>query len=488
MTLLRKHGRWLIITTLVGIAGAWIFASRPAPYISIAQVDVEPNVGLGTPVVPNMATEEQVATSGVVLARTAHALGVKPGDLAEVLSTSVSGTANVLSISCTMAPPTAAQRCAAAAVAAYIGFRNPSTSGHNPLHVTLVTPATLPTKPTGAGKRILLPLGAILGLALGIGEIFVRDRFDDRVRDRADLERCLDAPVLAEIPRVRRRAADPAFVFHRAPQSRAAEAYRYLRSYLKPLIDPVSDGGAVVMVTSAQSLDGRTCVVANLATALAHAGAAVIMVDADLRHPSLSELFSAGERPGLTELLAGAASLDEVASPTGIPGLQLVAAGDVADGAVELFEVTRLTRALGAMRAEADVVVIDSAPVLAVSDPITLARVSDLAVIVADVRRTRRGAASAAAQEIRAIGQRNIIGVLNGVPSFEHGRAEASLTRGLDVLAPSHGTSALPTGMTPPPGTNGQRRAYSAMSPRAHEPHDAETAADDPAQSGPDHE
>ena len=110
MTVLRKHGLWLIVTTLIGIAGAFIFASRPAPYTSTAQVDVEPNVGVGTPVVPNMGTEAQVAMSGVVLARTAHALDVNVGDLAKVLSTSVSGTANVLSISCTMAPPMAAQR------------------------------------------------------------------------------------------------------------------------------------------------------------------------------------------------------------------------------------------------------------------------------------------------------------------------------------------------------------------------------------------
>jgi polysaccharide biosynthesis transport protein len=488
MTVLRKHGLWLIVTTLVGIAGALIFASRSAPYTSTAQVDVEPNVGIGTPVVPNMATEEQVARSGVVLARTAHTLGVKPADLTKVLSTSVAGTANVLSIDCTMASPAAAQRCAAAATAAYIAFRNRSVGGHNPLHVTLVTDASLPTKPTGAGKPILLPLGAILGLAFGIGGAFIRDHFDNRVRDRADLERCIEAPVLAEVPRVRRHAVDPAFVFCRTPQSRAAEAYRYLRSHLKPLISSAPDGGAVVLVTSAQFLDGRTCVVANLATALAQAGAAVIMVDADLRHPSLTEHFSAGERPGLTELLAGAASLDEVVSPTRVPGLRLVAAGDVAGGAVELFDVARLTRAFGAMRAAADVVVIDSAPLLAVSDPITLGRMSDLVMIVADVRRTRRGAVSAAAQEIRAIGQRHVIGVLNGVRPSNNGRAQPNVPSGLVLLSTPNGTSAMPADMVPPLGTNGQRQDYSALSARAHETRDAETDANDPPRSGPEHE
>ena len=449
---------------------------------------MEPNVGTVTPVVPNMGTEAQVATSGVVLGRTARDLDVNVGHLAKVLSTSVSGTANVLSISCTMAPPVAAQRCAAAATAAYIGFRNKSADGHNPLHVTLVTAATLPIKPSGPSKWILLTLGALLGLAFGVGEVFLRDHFDDRVRDRADLERCLDAPVLAEVPRVRRRAADPAFVFRRAPRSEAAEAYRYLRSHLKPLITPASDNGTVLLVTGAQSLEGRTCVTANLAAALAHAGAAVIMVDADLRHPTLSELFGAGERRGLTELLAGTASLDDVASATRMPGLRLVAAGEVVDGTADMFEVARLTRAFGAMRAAADVIVIDSAPVLAVSDPITLARVSDLVVMVADVRRTHRGAASAAAQEIRAIGQRTMIGVLNGVPSLKHDRAQSSVTRVPESLAPLLSTPAMPADMGPPPGTNGhgQGQALNAMSAPQHEPHDAGTETDDPPGSGKD--
>ena len=84
---------------------------------------------------------------------------------------------------------------------------------HDPLHASVVTAAPVPLSPAGLGKKILLPLGAILGLILGIGAIFLRDRMDDRVRDRADLERCLEAPVLAGVPRIRRRAGSPATIF-----------------------------------------------------------------------------------------------------------------------------------------------------------------------------------------------------------------------------------------------------------------------------------
>ena len=169
----------------------------------------------------------------------------------------------------------------------------------------------------------------------------------------------------------------------------------------------------MLLVASARGREGRTSVAANLATALAHAGDNVILVDADLQHPSLSKVFGTGDRPGLSDLLAGRASLEEVAVATDVPGLRLVTAGEVPGRPTDMLEVSRLTRSFARMKAVADVIVVDSAPVLEVSDALTLARVSDLVVMVADLRRTRRGDASSAAQQIRAVGLGTIVGVLN---------------------------------------------------------------------------
>lgn len=511
MTLLRRHGLWVIVATIVGIAGAWLYyTAQPHAYTSTAQVDVEPNPTLTTPVVPNMATEQQVATAGVTVGRAAAALGVAPGSLAGHVSASVTGTANVLSIGCTMPTPAAAQRCAVAVSAAYIGLRNlPSGNrtqqARDPLHVTLVTPATLPAAPAGAGKLILLPIGGLLGLALGIGAIVVRDHFDDRVRDRADLERCLEAPVLAAVPRVRRRAVDPAFVFCRAPHSQAAEAYRYLRSRVRPFIAPGPGGGTVLLVTGPQGLEGRTCVVANLARALAHAGASVIAVDADVRHswrsraphahPSLTDVFHAGDRPGLSQLLAARASLDEVALPAEtLPGtsvapaatLRFVAAGEPADRTADSFEGSRLVAALAEMRSAADVVVVDSAPVLTVSDAICLARASDLVVMVADIRRTDRSAVSAAVEVIRATGPRSVVGVLNSDWAFRSRRVPVSSGREQEWLEPFGGAAAAaPVAIGAVSQQNGQRPAQVGAGPAGpHGQADPGTDADDPPGSG----
>jgi Mrp family chromosome partitioning ATPase len=177
-------------------------------------------------------------------------------------------------------------------------------------------------------------------------------------------------------------------------------------------------------------------------------------VDADLRNPSLSEGFQAGERPGLAELLAGRASLEEVAVPTDVPGLRLVSAGRARPSA-GTFEVTRLSRALAGIRAAADVVVVDSPPVMTVSDAITLASLSDLVVVVADLQRTCRADVRAAAQQIRAAGPPAIVGMLNCVPRpFMSGSLRRVTLK--PTLAPAPSVPAILASSVPPRGLNGQ--------------------------------
>jgi len=313
----------------------------------------------------------------------------------------------------------------------------------------------------------------------------VREHFDVRVRDRADLERCLEAPVMAEIPRIRHRSVKPAFAFSRAPLSAAAESYRYLRAHLAPLIADTPGGGAVLLVAGARPREGRTSTAANLAAALAHAGDTVLLVDADLRNPALDRLFETGERPGLTDLLAGRASLEEVAVPTDVPGLRLVTAGTAPTGADSL-DPARLNRAVARMRATANVIVIDSAPVLAVSDAVTLARASDLVLLVADVRRTGRQQAAAAAQQVRGAEPQIIIGVLNCVPRpFLSGQTRNTSAQP-ETLAPVSQAATILARSVPPRGQNGQGRTVSeaAQATRFRLP----SATADPDDSQPEQE
>jgi capsular exopolysaccharide synthesis family protein len=207
---------------------------------------------------------------------------------------------------------------------------------------------------------------------------------------------------------------------------------------LDSLIAATNSQGKVVLVTGAQAGEGRTCVVSNLAAAVAHAGANVLLVDADLRHPSLSGVFHTSERRGLIDLLAGEASLGEVIVPTDLPGLGLVTVGTATERSAEMFEIGRLTRAFAGMTAVADVVIVDSGPALTVSDPIALTRVSDIVVVVANVRRTRRVAVRAAMSEIRGAGPGTIVGVVTGSRrSFRNTRPRRDFAAGRKSLESS---------------------------------------------------
>jgi capsular exopolysaccharide synthesis family protein len=456
MRLLRRHGFWLVLAALAGIAGAWLISAKlPVRYSSTAQVDIESHVITGIPVVvPNLATEKLIATSGIVLKGAARVVGTTPELLSKDLSAVESGTSNILLITCSEPKAAVARACANADADAYVSFRNLTYSfkavrAADPLHATLVTPALLPLSPSGTGKAILLPVGALLGLLIGFGAIFLRDAADNRVRDRADLERCLAAPVIAVVPRVRGFRTDPMRIFDTSPQSKAAESYRYLRARLDAMIKTKGGGGCVLLVASPQSRDGRTSVAANLAFAMAAGGSRVILVDADSRRPVLSRVFSGDGQPGLTDLLSGQAPADQVAAATTVTGLRLVSFGDLAGQPAELFSDSRLGRAFGELRAIADVIIVDSAPLLAVSDGIAVSRASDLVLIVANVRRTRRAAISAAVAEIGKSEPGTVAGILNAVPgSFSIGPvrpgtalapASPAAPPGLAVLAAQNG-------------------------------------------------
>ena len=422
MILIRKHAIWLVLATLLGLVGAWIVISfKPVAYTSTASVDVEPRVITGsTPVIPNLVTEERVATSGTVLDKIAPTLGLTPVALATHLAATVPGTSTILQIGCSMPTPAQAQNCASVVTQAYIDFRNQtnataSVQARDPMDVTLVSAANLPNSPASGKKVELGAIGAVLGLLIGVGAIYARDRADDRVRDRTDLSLNLGAPALVQVPPAERKAGTAAFAFANTPASQAAEAYRYLRIRIDALSPARDSGGYVVMVTGPRGAEGSTTVASNLATALAQGGANVLLVDGDMRSASLSALYGKAGQPGLADLLAGMSYRAEIAQFTAVPRLALLPAGQPGHrgNPAELVEREKLTRVFGLLSATADVVVVDSGPVLAVADPIALASVSDVVVVVADIRRTTRADLRAVAREISSSGKHHLVGVLN---------------------------------------------------------------------------
>jgi hypothetical protein len=174
--------------------------------------------------------------------------------------------------------------------------------------------------------------------------------------------------------------------------------------------------------------------------------------------------------------------LEEAAVPTNVPGLRLVTAGDAVGLTSDTLNVSSLGRGFARMKAVADVIVVDSAPVLEVSDALRLACVSDLVVVVADVRRTGRGDASSAAQQIRGVGLGTIVGVLNAVPTALWKRStQPNVSREGEWVASSPQVPAILGSLVPSRGPNGHGGTLhtAAGASRRGQPDTAPGAEDD---------
>jgi polysaccharide biosynthesis transport protein len=425
--LIRVYGAWIVLVTAVVIAAA-VGMSMTAPHVyrSEAIVVVEARVRANTtPVPPDMGTEKEIAQSGLVVDPAARSLGVDPGHMLNGLVISVAPDANVLTFAVTNEDAATAQQHAEALAQAYVSYRNAGEAASDSTtaaststqHATLVTDAALPGVPVDRSIWINVGIGLAVGLLLGVGTALIRDRLSDRIRGRDDFERVSGATVLATVPRVgrrfrRRRADADRPVILRAPQSPAAESFRYLRSRLQPLLR----GSATVLVTSAGEREGRTTTAANLAVAMAQAGLRVVLVDADLRKPRLHLAFGNDNAVGMTNVLAGERTAAKALQDTPVARLRLLAAGPAANNAGDLLAGNRLRRTLDSLRTHCDLIVLDSGPVLSVSDTIALAAVSDHVLLVGDYRRTTRKYVARALDELGEVVDGNVSGVLLNAP------------------------------------------------------------------------
>jgi Mrp family chromosome partitioning ATPase len=152
-------------------------------------------------------------------------------------------------------------------------------------------------------------------------------------------------------------------------------------------------------------------------------------------------------RPGLADLLIGTSSTTDVAQCTPVPRLALIPAGQSRGNSAEILEPDELARVFASLSTTADVVVVDSGPILAVSDPIALASVSDVVVIVADVRHTTRADVRAAAREISPSANRQVVGVLNNVPSISASASSTSSPSAAPAGPPRRSPEAIVKGL-----------------------------------------
>lgn len=286
----------------------------------------------------------------------------------------------------------------------------------------VVEDANLPVSPSSPNHLANGILGLLLGLGLGVGVALLRERLDDRLRGRTDLERYAAAPVLAIVPSVPewRKSKQTMLVTLQQPQSAASEAYRTLRTGV--LFAAGQQHLKVLLLTSANAGEGKSATTANLGVALAQSGKRVIMVSGDLRKPRLIQFFTDARGPGVTDVLAGEANLWKSLVNTMLPTLKVLPSGPIPANPTELLGSQGMRKILEDCAEVADIVLIDGPPILALADAITLAPMADGVLLVADAQNTDRSAIEHARQQIDRVNARVIGAVLN---NFDPSKAGA---------------------------------------------------------------
>jgi tyrosine-protein kinase Etk/Wzc len=253
-------------------------------------------------------------------------------------------------------------------------------------NINVVDPAITPDAPLKPQKRKNLMLGLLVGLMFGVGAAFFMDYLDDTIKDEEEAKRALGWPLLATIPAIDSPSgADvPAarLVVLNDPKSSVSEAFRGLRTAIH--FSSLRRDSKVIMITSSFPGEGKTTLAANLALTFAQAGNRVLMVDCDLRRPSLNTIFGISRTPGITEVLAGDVSLDEALCTTDIENISLLPAGTIPPNPAELLGSASIREHLAELRVRYDIVILDAPPVIPVTDAPLLTAFADLVVVVVE--------------------------------------------------------------------------------------------------------
>jgi capsular exopolysaccharide synthesis family protein len=237
-------------------------------------------------------------------------------------------------------------------------------------------PGKAPVKPN---KPVNIVLGLIFGLIMGIGLAFFIEYLDTSVKTIDDVERTFQAPVLGVIPQ------NIGYLLEEGSESKHAEAYRVLRTNL--LFSRQDEKLNTIVVVSAGAGEGKSTTTLNLSTVFAQAGNRVLIVDSDLRRPTLHKLFKVANNLGLTNYLLKQNTIAEIVQTTNVPGLDFMASGKLPNSSMGILGSAQMKEMIAELRQRYDFIFFDSPPILGVSDASILASEVDLVMQVIQYRR-----------------------------------------------------------------------------------------------------
>lgn len=277
-------------------------------------------------------------------------------------------------------------------------------------------PHTLPY-PVQPRIKMTLALALLGGVLLGMGFAMLADIFDSRIRTLDEVRRVLDFPLIGTVPKLpidqNQLLGELGLISHVMPRSIWAEAYRSVRTSLEFLRR--SRQVQVILITSAHSGDGKTTTASNMAISFALAGRKVLLVDADLRKPALHKILGLKGELGLSHVLRQVLPLSRVVQSTQTENLDFIASGTDVENPAELLASSRLTDLVSELRGIYDLVIFDSSPLLAVTDPSIISAVVDGVILVVQPEATKRDDAMRTAELLKTMDSPVLGFIVNGM-------------------------------------------------------------------------
>jgi receptor protein-tyrosine kinase len=458
--------RWIIIcaTAVVAVTGAIAISLLTTPlYQASTRLFVSTSSGAsGSELYQgNRASQERVLSytellRGETLAqRTIDKLGLSTS--AETLQMNVTADAKrdtvLISVTVTDESPVRARDIANTLSDEFVvmvrELETPADGTTPDARVMVEHRASLPREPSSPKTARNIAIGIAIGVLLGFVLAALRDLLDNTVKDRRTIEGVTNVGLVGSIPLDKERRKEPAISFDN-DNSVIAEAFRKLRTNLQYLA--VDDPPRVIIVASSIANEGKSVTAINIALALAEAEHKVVLVDGDLRRPTLDKYLDLFGSVGLSTVLAGRASLDEALQKTRFPRVSVLASGAIPPNPSELLGSMAAKKLIDELRDRFDYVVIDSAPLLAVTDAAILATSSDGVLLMARFGQTKREQLAQAVGNIHDVGARLLGAVFTMTPN----RGSASYAYGYSYYGADRAQDGAQLPSLKPPTTDAE--------------------------------
>lgn len=431
-TVLRKY--WIVIVVLIvvgGGAGYGYAKSMTEQYRATSSVFVSSDRGATTTELLQGSTftqdlvqsYAQLATLPAVLTPVIHRLHLNttPSSLAKLVSANTPLNTVIIEITVTNPSPKRAAVIAdniTSSLATVAENLSPRGADKKPsVTMTTVSSAQVPAAPFAPNKVYYVGSGILIGLVIALIFAFLRELLDTRLRTERDLANLTEIPVSGSISRHKPGKLGSPVLMRSSPHSLAAEDFRRLRTNIA--FSNVDKPARSILVTSALPAEGKTTTAINLALAIAERSHRVLLVDADLRRPSIAGRAQVEGSVGLTSVLLGTVQVNDAIQSWAGGALDILPAGVIPPNPNQLLSSEAMERLVKKLTPRYDVIVFDSAPLLPFTDSLSLSKLTDGVILVARSKKTRREQFDRAIQSLDVVNARILGLVLNEVKAVQ---------------------------------------------------------------------